>query len=175
MRESRGFARCPIVRPSLGFLLFAIWLTPLSAGAADSATPQAYRVQVGDVLEIVFFNTPQMSQERVVGPQGLGNLLLVGPLQVSGHNDRGAHQGACDLADPPDLLRALRAGPSRHRPRRKAARGRGLLCRQPRGPRLSTDVPQRDPERLLDCLVLLPCSSSTPRAWSSLPAISHGS
>ncbi len=61
--------------------------------AADQLPPvveRAYEVQVGDTLDITFFKTADLSQERVVGPDGEIFLPLVGRVKV-------AHRGIEDI------------------------------------------------------------------------------
>lgn len=53
---------------------------------ADPLTSSSisYKILVGDVLDINFFNTPQLNQTRTVGPDGAIQLLLVGDVHVEG-------------------------------------------------------------------------------------------
>jgi len=77
--------------------LAPLWvLFPLLAGcgpnraafAEASALPppsaQPYRLQAADVLEVAFYRTPELTQERTVGPDGAISLLLVGQVQAAG-------------------------------------------------------------------------------------------
>ncbi|HXV64078.1 MAG TPA: polysaccharide biosynthesis/export family protein [Vicinamibacteria bacterium] len=57
------------------------------AGGAElpaSSSMPPYTILVGDVLDINFFNTPQLNQTRTVGPDGTVQLLLIGPARVDG-------------------------------------------------------------------------------------------
>lgn len=47
-------------------------------------TQNTYRIQVADVLEISFFRTPELTQERTVGPDGEIALTLVGTVRAAG-------------------------------------------------------------------------------------------
>jgi polysaccharide biosynthesis/export protein len=47
-------------------------------------TPTPYRVQVNDVLEFLFFKNTELNQTRIVGPDGVVSLQLIGSVQVVG-------------------------------------------------------------------------------------------
>ena len=52
--------------------------------AVAPADPGPYRVQVNDVLEILFFKSSELNQTRTVGPDGEVTLQLIGGVRVAG-------------------------------------------------------------------------------------------
>jgi len=56
----------------------------VGAGALSQPLSGAYRIEVGDVLEISFFKTPQLNQTRIVAPDGDIHLALVGRVRAVG-------------------------------------------------------------------------------------------
>ena len=46
-----------------------------------SASQEDYEIRRGDVLEIAFFNAPELNQTRTVGPDGTFNLTLIGSVR----------------------------------------------------------------------------------------------
>lgn len=54
------------------------------ASPSLTAVSEPYQIEVGDVLEISFFKTPQLNQTRTVGPDGEIQLALIGSLKVAG-------------------------------------------------------------------------------------------
>jgi len=47
-------------------------------------TPTPYRVQINDVLEFLFFKNTELNQTRIVGPDGVVSLQLIGSVEVVG-------------------------------------------------------------------------------------------
>ena len=67
----------------LGLLQFGA-LCVAQEPADTPAEPAPYRVQVGDVLELLFFKNSELNQIRTVGPDGDVSLQLVGRVRVVG-------------------------------------------------------------------------------------------
>lgn len=65
-------------------LILALHTLGLPPAPATESTPSPYRVQPADVLEISFFDRPELNQVRTVGPDGQIYLPLVGAVQVTG-------------------------------------------------------------------------------------------
>ncbi len=57
---------------------------PAPAAAVTAPSMESYRVRVGDVLEIAFFGTSELNQNRTVGPDGEIPLTLIGPVKAVG-------------------------------------------------------------------------------------------
>ena len=56
----------------------------LDASELPAPSAQPYRLQAADVLEVAFFRTPELTQERTVGPDGAISLILVGQVRAAG-------------------------------------------------------------------------------------------
>jgi protein involved in polysaccharide export with SLBB domain len=56
----------------------------LLAALCTAQTLEAYRVQINDVLEFLFFKNTELNQTQTVGPDGKVSLQLIGSVQVIG-------------------------------------------------------------------------------------------
>jgi polysaccharide biosynthesis/export protein len=64
-------------------LLSALLLTGLAATAAES-TPEGYRLQPGDVLEVVVWKETDLQSEVLIRPDGGISFALAGDMQAAG-------------------------------------------------------------------------------------------
>lgn len=89
--QTRGLARDLGYRQVLLMVLSALMAGGCSSVSKENyrtvpppPTVSAYRIQVGDELEISFYKTPELNRVRMVGPDGTVALDLVGNIQVAG-------------------------------------------------------------------------------------------
>lgn len=68
--------RVGVVATLLVFLVLPVLCT--------AQEPVPYRVQINDVLEFLFFKNIELNQTRIVGPDGMVALQLIGSVQVVG-------------------------------------------------------------------------------------------
>ncbi len=57
---------------------------PLATAPAGSASPQPYRIQAGDLLDIKFFYNPELNEQVTVRPDGRIALQLVREIDAAG-------------------------------------------------------------------------------------------
>jgi polysaccharide export outer membrane protein len=76
----------PTPRPGRLFVAGAIVALLVLPALCSAQTPTAtpYRVQVNDVLEFLFFKNTELNQTRIVGPDGVVSLQLIGSVEVVG-------------------------------------------------------------------------------------------
>lgn len=94
---------------TVGLLLFAAFACgrpPNLTPAPELPTPiqGPYRLQVGDVLEVRFFRTPELTQTATVGPDGAITLALVGSVHAAGRTVDELTEFVSELYADADLL-----------------------------------------------------------------------
>ena len=95
----------------------------VSADRLQAILSGPYTIQVGDVLDVSFFKTPDMDREVTVGPDGEVHLPLVGRVKVVGRTVN-------DVTE--EITEGYRAGndrPSDHRQRCGILRSRSVCFR----------------------------------------------
>ena len=62
---------------------------PVPGAAASAGAPDGeYRLQIGDAIEVKFFNTPELNEAVTVRPDGRISLQLIGEVEATGLSTR---------------------------------------------------------------------------------------
>jgi protein involved in polysaccharide export with SLBB domain len=65
-------------------LIAAFFIWPALSHVCSAQNPAHYRIQINDILEFLFFKNTELNQTRIVGPDGVVSLQLIGSVKVVG-------------------------------------------------------------------------------------------